>query len=408
MSFGFMGKAYGFRAPSLVPVPVPVFDWRADLAAAIPAGFTFTRASAQNVFDGTAYQAFSSGNIGLIAGVQKGYFSEPARTNMQFHSSDFTLNASSALGWQLGSAAVLTNLGADAIGLNAWDLDTGATTNSHGIFNRTSATALSANYIFHAIAKYVDWPHMLLRKADPGATAWANFNLQTAAVTLTSGSPTVSRMTLLSNGWYLCEIGWLSSGVASSPNTVIAHSTNASTSGSTLGPSFLGTDASFKLGHAQTELTDDNTGPVATSPIVTSGASASRAACVLSGPSTPAQFTYDMAFSVPAIIPTGKRVVALAAGGNVALVQVTDAGLISMFDGTTTTTVAGDERGNTVQVAVSFDGTTLRMSKNLGAPVTLVPALTPVGQALHVAHQAGDMQLRAFFQRLTGYSVALT
>lgn len=396
-------------AASRIPA---LFDWRADLAAPIPAGFTFTRASSHLVFDGDAYQSFGSGVIPLIAGTQKGYFSDPARTNKVFFSSDFTDNGASSAGWDVSGAVVLTNLGADAIGRTAWDLDNGNTTASHTIFNRATATVLNENYVYSVIAKYVDWPHMILRQPDGGATIRVNFNLQTGLVTASTGvGLTFSRMTLLSNGWYLCELGWTAQGASASPNLVICHGASAADTGSTVGTSFLGTDTSFKLIHAQDELTDDNIGAVTTSPIATSGGAAARAACVLSGASglgiTPAVFTFNTSFRVPSIIPSGKRVVALAAGSNVALIQVTDAGLISMFDGTTTTTIAGDERGNTVAAAVSFDGTTLRLSKNGGTPVTLVPAATPVGQAIQIGHQTGDRQLRGFFHRATAYAQAM-
>ena len=185
----------------------------------------------------------------------------------------------------------------------------------------------------------------------------------------------------------------------------IQHAIDGASITVSLPAGFSGDNTSFTLGHAQVERTDDNIGAVSTSPIVTSGASASRAADVLSGSSgvgiTPATFQFDTAFKVPAVIPTGKRVVALAAGSNVALIQVTDAGLISMFDGTTTETIAGDERGNSVAVSVSFDGTTLRMVKNLTDEVTLVPAASPVGQAIQIGHQAGDRQMRDWFHRAT-------
>ena len=395
--FGAIEAAMGGAVPSAGLAPL--FNWRADLADPIPPGFSFTRASARKLFDGAAFVDFASGAIPIVAGPNKGLSADPLRTNEQFNSTAFSA-------WTVSGAVVLTDLGADPIGLNAYDLDTGGTNAVHAIFARTSATVSAGNYVFSVIGSFVDRAFMFLRSADPSAFARLVANLQAGTISAASASlaPTVARSTALASGWNNVELGWTSPGAGATPNTVIGLNTDGANLGGTLPAGFTGNNSSIKIAHAQTERTDDNIGAVRTSPLITSGAAATRQADVLSGVSglgiTRPLFAFDSAFRVPDVIPTGKRVVALAAGSNVALIQVDDQGRVSMFDGTTTVAVPGDRRGQSVAASVAFDGTNLTLAVDQDAPVSMAPAASPVGQPIQIAHQAGDRQLRDWFHHL--------
>jgi hypothetical protein len=239
--------------------------------------FTVTRASTKNVLGSNGLYGSVANNVPALEfntdGSYRGLLVEPGATNQILQSQDFGTT------WTNTGTTESVNSAVAPDGASTADkIDEDTSTGTHSIQQLGIAGATGdGTYTFSCFVKAVERTFVrfeLVGNAAGVSGSRAVFNLTTGAVSSTTniGSPAGSgsaRITALPNGWYRCEL-------TSTPGTTGNVSRNASIS--------IGTDAStfsytgvlgsgVLLWQAQLE-----TGAVATSPIVTTGSTASRVA----------------------------------------------------------------------------------------------------------------------------------
>jgi hypothetical protein len=238
---------------------------------------TFTRPSSEKrLWNGSAFQTYAADVPGfeLRNGIWE-YVHEPAATNLYLNSGDVTLAAvSTGLTRSLVSSSLMPS---GEIGRIAEDTSTG--------FHRITSpiTLVSGTvYTFSTVASVHSGNGKLTLLAGAGGLPSqqdARFELSTGTVgNVSTANGTTAAIRSLGSGLFLCSI-----------TTAAATSSAASNFGLWLfdnsnNASYTGTGANgINILYAQLE-----TGPVATSPIVTSGSAVTRNADVMSITGTPA------------------------------------------------------------------------------------------------------------------------
>jgi hypothetical protein len=235
---------------------------------------TFTRASNASYFDSTGTlqtagsgvarsNAYQDHNPSTLAPL--GFLIEEQRTNLCLHSNDLTNT------WTLAASTIGSNVQTAPDGtLTADSIITDTSSAFHGV-NQSIAVVSGTTYTFSVFAKANGYN--FLRAGFSSArfgTAVAYFNLASGTVgTVAGGSATIKAC---SNGWYLCSFTATCTSTGTSTHSLI-YVSQSDNQGAYVGD---GVSGIFAWG-AQFEA-----GAFATSPILTSGAAATRLADVAS------------------------------------------------------------------------------------------------------------------------------
>jgi len=236
---------------------------------------TYTRPSSEKrLWNGSAFQTYAADVPGfeLRNGIWE-YVHEPAATNLALRSSEFNDAAWNSVA---GQRSVTANVGDGPDGtLSADRVTADGTNNPH--FISQSFTLTAQVYTFSVYAKADTNNFMQLRAFASFGNLAANFDLATGVVGTITGAGVTSSIQAIGGGWYRCSMIFTPTAATASLGIyLVSSATAASNQVNSLSTSVL-------LWGAQLE-----TGPVATSPIVTTGSTETRNADVMSITGTPA------------------------------------------------------------------------------------------------------------------------
>lgn len=233
----------------------------------LPAGVTFTRASSGTYVNSSGLVAVASADVARFSydpanPTLPSILIEPQRTSVVTHSQD-----SSA--WSTADASLTASAATSPDGsTNATKLTSTVTgTSTGGVYiNEGSASGTPSIAIFAKKGTY-NWLGL-----STGSGSWAYFNLDTGVVG--SKANCTSRMVDWGNGWYRCIIE-----TATSPGTYVLFAGK----GLDTGTDPWGTNIYTTSGdYIYVWQVDRHAVSPMTSPIITSGATATRSADVLS------------------------------------------------------------------------------------------------------------------------------
>jgi len=194
----------------------------------------------------------------------RGLLCEPAATNGQTRSSDFTTS------WTTNDCTVSANIVTAPNGLSEADALIPLSGARRPFVTWTSTTTAATVTTYSLFARNgtlgTNWIEVQIGGA-PTVTAW--FNLATGVKGTATGSPISYTMTAVGNGWYRLAVTF-TAGAGSATTYLCADDADGSTSGTTTGD---GVKSGFYLWGTQMEA-----GTVATSPIPTVAATVTRAA----------------------------------------------------------------------------------------------------------------------------------
>jgi hypothetical protein len=227
--------------------------------------FTVTRASTKNVLGSAGTYVSVANNVPAFEfnadGSYRGLLVEPGATNLALQSQAFN-----EANWSKINSSVSANSQVAPDGATTADtLIEDNTSNVHALAVAFTVTVQA--YTFSVFAKAGTRSWMFLQNSTDTQRVW--FDLSNGVVGTQTGA--TGSIQSLPNGWYRCSITLTPASAASKTFAI-----NASTGNGTI--SYLGDGTSgIFIWQAQME-----TGSVATSPIVTTGSTASRVADVVS------------------------------------------------------------------------------------------------------------------------------
>ena len=268
------------------PLPALDLDWATDRS--LPAAYgptpSFSRASTGTFFNSSGVLTSAAVNEPRFnhvyngsSWVSKGLLVEEQRTNDSQYSEDLT-NA----WWTKYQTSILSNSAAALDGNQTADkLVENSLNDQHSIFNSGFATTAGTAYTISFFAKSAGRNFIQFMSATSlsGASARANFDLQSGVLGTVSGTNTTAEIVNVGNGWYRC-VTKISS--ASATGTAYLQFAMVSSATATAGEAYLGDGSSGVLIWG---IQLESGGGFATSYIPTTTAAVTRSAdvCQISG-----------------------------------------------------------------------------------------------------------------------------
>ena len=233
------------------PLPALDLDWATDRS--LPAAYgptpSFSRASTGTFFNSSGVLTTAAVNGPRFdhvydgsSWVSKGLLVEEQRTNNSQYSEDLT-NA----WWTKYQTSILSNSAAALDGNQTADkLVENSLNDQHSIFNSGFATTAGTAYTISFFAKSAGRNFIQFMSATSlsGASARANFDLQSGVLGTVSGTNTTAEIVNVGNGWYRC-VTKISS--ASATGTAYLQFAMVSSATATAGEAYLGDGSSGVL-----------------------------------------------------------------------------------------------------------------------------------------------------------------
>ena len=324
---------------------------------------TFSRASSASYTNAAGKLASAANNAPRFdysptsIGTPMGFLVEGQATNVAPYSQDPSNNAA----WSKIAATVTSaqTTGPDG-NLSGWKVAEDTSLNYHYISNGlTVAATTQYAHGFVVKAGTASWIQMT---GNVPSTAWANFNLTTGAVGLSSGcTPYIAS---LGGGWYYITLVATTVTGGTAPMSLL-FTNNTNTASRAGGAAYTGTGQYIYFWNYQCEA-----GAFSTTPITTTSAAATRAVDILylTAPSIGTQGTMVITASVEG---TGLTQVLASTAAGKYLAYVTSGGNVAITDGTNTATSVGTVTPGVVfKASVSWGPAGLAVSLNRATPVT--------------------------------------
>jgi hypothetical protein len=318
-----------------------------------------------------------------------GYLPEPAVTN-QLANVDPTDGI-----WSKPNLTITDN-GINDLGLNEYELDAGTNTAGHIFFGASSSGGAGCGYV---IAKEGTGRFLTLKRGVDNGSDYACFDLQTGTATEDGAGIDSSFVVDLGNDWYLCGV------ITSDTSTTFGVGISDSSTPGNFSPSFTGANETVLICHIQYENND-----FSTSPIVTSGATVTRNADVLTSSATWASSNSGFAdVTLPSVL-TGADVIMGASDGSRFFIETPQAivylnGVGGFAKITTSSAVVVSTRSKFAFRAASND---FRVVDDEGGSATDSSGSVHTGTLTVGMRSTNTQQFRGRIHKLSTYDVALT